>query len=87
MSLPIAAAAGRALLAASSAPSTTAPTASTAAEFGLPASTPRIVVERLRPFFLADPDFATSLRLQLDAARAELLPRASSSGASRPTPR
>jgi hypothetical protein len=55
--------------------------------FGLPPTTPRIVVERLRPFFVADPDFATSLRLQLDAARAELFPRLSSSAGSRPTPR
>jgi hypothetical protein len=60
---------------------------STAQGLGLPATTPRIVVERLRPFFLADPDFATSLRLQLDAARAEIFPRSSSSGGSRPTPR
>jgi hypothetical protein len=54
---------------------------------GLPQTTPRIVVERLRPFFLADPDFATSLRLQLDAVRAEIFPRTSSHGVSRPTPR
>jgi hypothetical protein len=54
---------------------------------GLPQTTPRIVVERLRPFFLADPDFATSLRLQLDAVRAEIFPRTSSHAVSRPTPR
>lgn len=58
-----------------------------ATRMGLPHTTPRIVVERLRPFFLADPDFATSLRLQLDAVRAEIFPRTSSHGVSRPTPR
>jgi hypothetical protein len=60
---------------------------SAAARFGLPLTTPRIVVERLGPFLLADPDFASSLRLQLDAARAELYLRSSSSGGPRPTPR
>ena len=46
-----------------------------AAYEGLPAATPRRVRERLQPFFAADPDFATTLRLQLDLARAEILGR------------
>ena len=41
----------------------------------LPLATPRRVRERLEPFFAADPDFATTLRLQLDLARAEILGR------------
>ena len=41
----------------------------------LPAATPRRIRERLEPFFAADPDFATTLRLQLDVARAEILGR------------
>ena len=41
----------------------------------LPLATPRRVRERLEPFFAADPDFASTLRLQLDLARAEILGR------------
>lgn len=58
-----------------------------ALRLGLPARTPRIVVERLRPFFLADPDFASTLLVQLDVARAELFARPSSPGLARPIPR
>jgi hypothetical protein len=58
-----------------------------AVDLGLPATTPRIVVDRLRPFFQADPDFAAGLRVQLDAARAEIFAKPSSQPGPRPTPR
>jgi len=43
------------------------------AALGLTASTPRAVHERLLPLLRDDLDFARTLRVQLDAARATIL--------------